>query len=455
MRACELSKVKRQHPSVTMPKKSRWLSLPFISSLRHRLEVAAGAKQSHQRRDLSTRAAVDERIDIEAPSILTKQANQNQPPESSSLGYAAIFGVAFLWGANVPALRYMFLLDSPPSSALLNCLQASISAVVLAASVALIGNRRPNSGTPEDGDLSCVVAGGEHMCVVRTDDEDKVGGRRAPRNAVERVMSDALNWTSGDIKLAGGELGLWMCLAFGLEIAGCEFISATKTAFLMQATVLITPILVYVSGARVNKNEWAACGLGLAGSILVALDGISQASPDSAVQQDHEILGYILVLLSTFFFSMGTVRLGQYSSKFDSLSLSNASTVSLAICSFIWLLLASQGEGASSLSDTTKIVVGIFSNPTSLAVLLWLGVASGAFASFLLTTGQKTVPPAQAQVILSTTPLFSTGIAMIVLDASDEAMGGIAWFGAALMLLASVVASATGSPEEEKNKGSV
>jgi drug/metabolite transporter (DMT)-like permease len=456
MRACELGLANRHRAFLSafktnMPKK-RWLSaLPFISSLRH-LEVAAGAK--HQRRDVSARAVdgTQTRTDIEAPSIF-KPSPPNQPPDSSSLGYAAIFGVAFLWGANVPALRYMFLLDAPPSSALLNCLQATISAVVLAGSVALIGNKESIADVPSaDGDLSCVEAGGAHMCIVT--DEDKVGGRRAPKNAVEKVMSDALNWTSSDIRLAGGELGLWMCLAFGLEIAGCEFISATKTAFLMQATVLITPVLVFLSGARVNKNEWAACGLGLAGSVLVALDGLSQASSENSVQQDNEILGYILVLLSTFFFSMGTVRLGQYSSRFNSLSLSNASTVSLAICSFFWLVFSSQGEGGASLSETTKVVTGILTNPTSLAVLLWLGVASGAFASFLLTTGQKTVPPAQAQVILATTPLFSTAIAMIVLDASDEAMGGIAWVGAGLMLLASVVAS-TGSPTDSEKKGAV
>ena len=448
---------KRQDISIMSKTPKRWLSIPsrVIQSLRNR-----DLDSKSSRRDVLARVASD----IEAPSQSTTGIQiKPTPPEPSSspnLGYAAILGVAFLWGANVPALRYMFLLDHPPSSALLNCLQASISAVVLAASVALIGDKESKSLVKPDGDgdLSCVIAGGEHICVVT--DEEKIGGRRAPRNVVEKVMSGALNWTSSDIKLAGGELGLWMCLAFGLEIAGCEYISATKTAFLMQATVLITPILVFVSGARVNKSEWAACGLGLAGSILVALDGLSQASSGAGhgahhqPQQDNEVLGYILVLLSTFFFSMGTVRLGQYSSKFNSLSLSNASTVSLAICSFVWLLLASQGEGAEGFSETSKIVVGIFSNPMSLAVLLWLGVASGAFASFLLTTGQKTVPPAQAQVILSTTPLFSTAIAMLVLDASDEAMGGIAWVGAGLMILASVVASSESSPQEEK-KGAV
>ena len=53
----------------------------------------------------------------------------------------------------------------------------------------------------------------------------------------------------------GLELGLWFCLAFGLEVAGVQLISATKTAFLNQATVLITPMLVHLSGEHVKKNE--------------------------------------------------------------------------------------------------------------------------------------------------------------------------------------------------------
>lgn len=45
------------------------------------------------------------------------------------------------------------------------------------------------------------------------------------------------------------------------------------------------------------------------------------------------------------------------------------------------------------------------------------------------------------QVIYATTPIFATGLAFLFLHSSDEAMGPLAWFGAALMLSASVIAS--------------
>ncbi len=42
----------------------------------------------------------------------------------------------------------------------------------------------------------------------------------------------------------------------------------------LQVSVLITPVLVYLSGSRVRTLEWAACMLGLVGSLLVAADSI-------------------------------------------------------------------------------------------------------------------------------------------------------------------------------------
>jgi drug/metabolite transporter (DMT)-like permease len=357
------------------------------------------------------------------------------PAVPSSSGYLALFGVAVLYGSYTPALRYMFSLSDPPSAALLNCLQACISALVLAAFSSLqhwTTRKESTESTPCDGG------------------NPKLTRRRMPKNAVEKVMSDALNWTSSDIRLAGGELGLWMCLAFGLEIAGCELISATKTAFLNQATVLITPFLVFLSGARVRKKEWMACSLGLSGSLLVALDGLARISSSSGASGANyeNPIGFALVLLSAFFLSMGTVRLGQYSSRFNSLRLSTAATVSLSLCSLVWVFVSIMGQGAAGIAETGQVLLGIVSNPYSFALLLWLGIGPGALAVFLQMQGQKTVPPAQAQVILATTPVFASGIAMIFLDAAMEAMGGIAWVGAGLMILASVVASTGSRPKK-------
>ena len=46
--------------------------------------------------------------------------------------------------------------------------------------------------------------------------------RRRPGNAFEHAAAEVLNWRSENIVAAGAELGLWMCLAFGLEVLGVQ-----------------------------------------------------------------------------------------------------------------------------------------------------------------------------------------------------------------------------------------
>ncbi len=46
-----------------------------------------------------------------------------------------------------------------------------------------------------------------------------------------------------------------------------------------QVSVLITPLLVHLSGEHVRGVEWLACGLGLLGSALVAADSLIQGGP--------------------------------------------------------------------------------------------------------------------------------------------------------------------------------
>jgi drug/metabolite transporter (DMT)-like permease len=55
-------------------------------------------------------------------------------------------------------------------------------------------------------------------------------------------------------------------------------------------------------------------------------------------------LGLLFVVISAIFFALSTVRLGRYSSQFDSLKLSTASTVSLGLFSITWVIASIIGE---------------------------------------------------------------------------------------------------------------
>jgi drug/metabolite transporter (DMT)-like permease len=262
--------------------------------------------------------------------------------------------------------------------------------------------------------------------------------RRAPRNALERIVSDALYWRSSSVISAGAELGIWMCLAFGLELYALESVPATRASFIMQSQVIVTPILVWLSRVGVKSNEWTACLLGLLGSSLVVLDGLMKASlSEDTVTVDAS--GYILLALSVFSYSLWIVRLGRYSSQFPPLELTLTKNSFLSLYSLVFLLLPL--PGAESIQQLSQEMTALFTSPEKCLLIAWLGLGPSALAGYLQAVGQKAVPAAQAQVIYSTTPLFASAIAFFLLDASEEAMGGIAWLGASIMILASVVAS--------------
>ena len=138
----------------------------------------------------------------------------------------------------------------------MNALQALLSALFLAAScvAAAVTHKEPRVHPETSNPLAAEAAAFAEAAEADQEllDSSKI---RVPGNALEHACAEALNYKSSSIVVVGLELGLWMCLAFGLEVLGVQLISATKTAFLNQATVLITPMLVHLSGEHVKRHE--------------------------------------------------------------------------------------------------------------------------------------------------------------------------------------------------------
>lgn len=181
--------------------------------------------------------------------------SQPSEPPSTVVGYASLFAVALLWGSYAPSLRFLFESPMPPSAGLVNFLQAFIASLFLALS-AVTQQKESNAetnaaGTPlgqsklDSSDELWVVSISESQKFVEAPES-----RRMPRNALEKLVSDALYWRSESVLSAGAELGVWMCLAFGLELYALEVVPATRASFIMQAQVIVTPILVWLSRVR-------------------------------------------------------------------------------------------------------------------------------------------------------------------------------------------------------------
>lgn len=115
---------------------------------------------------------------------------------------------------------------SPPSAALINSCQAVLSALFLAVS----GIAAAHIDGPADAVLSSprVSHQGSQAAKVSTGGTPLtplspiIKPRREPSNEVEAYCASLLNWRSRDVAVAGFELGAWMVLAFGFEVAGLE-----------------------------------------------------------------------------------------------------------------------------------------------------------------------------------------------------------------------------------------
>eukprot|EP00198_Chlamydomonas_reinhardtii_P012030 XP_001701367.1 predicted protein [Chlamydomonas reinhardtii] len=138
------------------------------------------------------------------------------------LGVASLLVTAFLWGSYSPVLKLLFSGPSPPSAALMTAAQ-----------------RQP---------------------------------RRPAAGGVGRVGA-------GGLVAAGLELGLYNFGAVAFGTWGVQRLSATKVAFLGQATSLMTPLLVAASGQRVARVVWLAC---MAGALPVLRAGHGGARADAA-----------------------------------------------------------------------------------------------------------------------------------------------------------------------------
>ncbi|KAK9824226.1 hypothetical protein WJX72_008663 [[Myrmecia] bisecta] len=291
-------------------------------------------------------------------------------------GQLCLTFVALLWGSYSPALRFLYAMDGPPNPA----------------------------SSPS-----------------------KFKGPLAP-------LRNWMQSSSDSIVIAGLEMGLWNFGAAVFQAVGLEHTTATRSAFLIQATALLTPLLATLGGERPTRNVWIGCCIALMGTLLITAD--KHGAPDGE-QAASMLSGDLAIFAAAFFFSMATVRLGRYTPYFQSVTLASAKSTAMALFSLGWLGVAAVGQvaEAAQLSDMWRSA----GNPQAWGAVSWAAIGPGALAAFLQTKGQTTVPAAQSQVIYSSMPLWSALFAYLLL--SGETMGPSGWVGGAAIVTAGLVAS--------------
>ena len=246
-----------------------------------------------------------------------------------------------------------------------------------------------------------------------------------------KVESDSANddTKTRPIWKAALELAFWNFGAQGLLNVGLLFTDAARASFLTQSSVVITPIISILAGQVVPKIVWAGCVAALAG--LVMLSGAGAAGASLAFST-----GDLLVMGGALSWSMYLFRISSVGKRYPEIPLQALKTTLLACLYGVWFV-TSAGKLLIEGSPITTLWFG-WKNLAAWGMLLYSAVGPGAIADVLQQVGQKEVNASEANVILSSEPIFTAICARLILGEVTSQTENI---GGSLIVLGALLAS--------------
>lgn len=237
--------------------------------------------------------------------------------------------------------------------------------------------------------------------------------------------------------MGGVELGVLKFAGEATQALGLQHTTAVRGAFLIQATSLVTPLIAAAAGDRLRRVVLGAALMAAAGAVLMTAPGgdvISFTSSSPLSTSTSVNSGDSLILLATVFYSLSTFRLSKYAERFPShVRFAAWKSVAGTVVATVWVLTDQGGLGFTHGWDSAVVWAGT----------LWLALGPGALATYAQLAGQKSLGASEAQVLYSSTPLWSALLSVLLLDEGGfgsplELVGGV------LIVVAGVVAAAGG-----------
>ncbi|KAL4441445.1 hypothetical protein ABPG77_001949 [Micractinium sp. CCAP 211/92] len=254
--------------------------------------------------------------------------------------------------------------------------------------------------------------------------------------------------------LAALELGGYNTTGTLCQTAGLAMTSATRGAFLAQASALFTPLLAACLGMPPSRALWLSCLLGLAGTLVIAADpgahaalgrwpalpgGTARTAGLAGAAPAPRPLGDALIVAAAACYSAATVRIPVWAVQRRvpplQLALGKSAVLAAASCAALGLAAA---RGASRGQPLAALWPG-WRQPQGWGLILWSALGPGALSTFLHIKGQSLVSPAAAQVAFASVPLWSALLAAVALP--GEAVSRGTWLGGALIAAAGLVAA--------------
>jgi len=199
---------------------------------------------------------------------------------TANQGRAILVFVAFLFGTLNVCFRKLLSLEDGPSVAVMTMARGWLSAATFMP-ILLMARRSTDSSTQVD----------------LTPAEDQETSKKN-------------QWA---LLRGAGELALWNALCQGMINAGLASTAAARASFLIQSSVLFTPMLMLASGRAVAQHVWAGCMTAFVGLTVLSGVGTAGVATTSAV---GIALGDLLCLGGAAFWSLYIFRLGVLAPRF-------------------------------------------------------------------------------------------------------------------------------------------
>ena len=258
------------------------------------------------------------------------------------------------------------------------------------------------------------------------------------------------------------ELTVWNFGARALWNIGLVTTPSARASFLIQLSVVMTPLISLLAGKAVPSTILLASMLALSGLSLVSglsvsvwnsLVGNKLATAAAAASSFGS--GDILILMGTLCWSLYMFRLSLIGNRYEGIKLQGLKTIILSALYSGWyggtLLFgnavkstATTAAAAAATTATTAASTGILSAISAISPMIWIllfytALGPGTIAAIAQHKGQTKVSTAsEANVILSMESVFAALTGLFVLGevpTRPEAAGG------GLILLAAIVAT--------------
>jgi drug/metabolite transporter (DMT)-like permease len=236
------------------------------------------------------------------------------------------------------------------------------------------------------------------------------------------------------------ELAFFNFATQGLINIGLLTTASARSAFFTQLSVVITPILSAILGAKhgtiVHPKVWVACSVALFGLYVLSSDDVNDDNDEdgsgsgSILRLTH---GDLYCLGSAFCWSYYIYRLSDWGDRLDETQTMFVKNTFMAIFYSLWAIISWWWfvPTGSSLWEG-------WMDPISWSILFYSAFSSGALSDVLQQKAQAVVPAAESNVILSLEPVFSAVLGLCLLG---EVPSFYELIGGGFIVIASVLAS--------------